>query len=165
VAAGKWTLVTKRAVLTISAALLAATAMPATASADTLFTGETQQDRKVTVRIGSNGLVNLVRIGWRTRDCKLPGYTLRETTSFRAPFDGATPDAFGDIGTYTVSDVGRKRITFRVRLSGQRVVDPANPAAESWRGTIIATATVRRRGKVVDRCSLRSIGWTALKRG
>jgi uncharacterized protein (DUF2147 family) len=157
--------VTKRAVLTISAAFAAATAMPVTASADTLFTGKTQQDRKVTVRIGSDGLVNLVRIGWRTRDCKLPNYTLRDTTLAKRPFDGSTPDSFGDIGSYTYTDVDRSRITTRVQLAGQRVVDPANPAAVSWKGTIIASSTIRKRGKVIDRCNLKSTGWTAVKRG
>ena len=155
----------RRAALTISAVLAgAAAAAPATASADQLFTGKTQQDRPATVRIGDDGIVNLVRITWRTRRCSLSGSTLRNTTAFRPPFDSATPDAFADQGAYTVRDPNRVRIRITTTLNGRRVVDPANPASVTWQGTLAAKAVVRRSGRVIDRCRLRSTGFTAFPR-
>ena len=154
---------TTRAVLTISAALVAAGLAPSAASAKT-FTGESQQDRRVLLRTGDDGTVRFFRIDWKTRDCDVDDATLRDQTTFRAPFDSATPDAFADEGRYRAREGRRIRITTNVKLSGTRVVDPADPAAESWQGTFEASAVVRRRGKVIDRCTLSSTGWTATPR-
>jgi hypothetical protein len=153
----------RQALLTIPAALVAVALGPAPASAAKLFTGETQQDRKITVRIGDDGRVNLARVSWRTRRCRTGEY-LQDTTEFRQPFDGATPDAFNDVGTYSIRQRGGYRIRVSITLDGERVVDPANPAAESWRGTVKTTATIRRNGRTIDRCTLRSTGWTAVRR-
>ncbi len=150
---------TARAVLTISAAFAVAGLAPATASAKT-FTGKTQQDRKVTLRTSDDGAVRFFRIDWKTDDCDLEAATLRDQTTFRGPFDTATADAVVDEGRYRYRDRGRKRITTSVKLDGKRVTDPANPDAESWQGTFEASAVVRRRGKVIDRCTLSSTGWT-----
>ena len=151
---------TRRAVLTFSAALAAAGVAAPSASAAKTFAGKTQQDRKVTVAIGDDGLMTETRIAWRTRRCR-SGEFLQDRTVFRPPIDANTPDAFSDAGTYTLRQRGRIRIRVSISLTGRRVVDPANPAAESWQGTLKATAVVRRNGRRIDRCRLRSIGWTA----
>ncbi len=151
---------TKRAALTISAALAAVAVAPSPASAAKSFAGKTQQDRPVTVRVGDDGIVSLVRITWRTRRCR-SGEFLQDRTDFRAPFDSATVDAFADRGAYSLRQRGGYRIRVTIDLTGKRIVDPANPAAERWQGTLRSTAVVRRNGRTVDRCSLRSIGWTA----
>jgi hypothetical protein len=157
-------LVTKRAVLTISAAFAAAAAAPAAASADTLFTGKTQQNRPVTVRTGADGVVNLARLTWKTARCRTDN-ELQLVTGFRPTFDTATTEAFGDSGSYTARLRGGIRIRVTPTISGRRVVDPADPAKVSWQGTFRATAVVRRNGRVIDRCTQRSVGWTAIKRG
>ena len=151
---------TRRAVLTLTAAFAAAAVAPAPALAAKTFKGESQQERRVTVKLGDDGLVRLFRIDWKTRDCDLERATLRDQTTFRPPFDSSTADAFADEGRYRYRDRGRKRITTTVRLDGRRVVDPATQA-ETWQGTFEAGAVVRRRGKVIDRCRLASIGWSA----
>ena len=155
----------REAVLTSSAALAVAAFVPAPALAAKTFKGETQQNRNVMVKVGDDGVVTRFRIDWRTRDCDLDDATLRDQTTFRPPFDTATPEAFADEGRYTARDKGRKRITTTVKLDGRRVVDPGDPAAESWQGTFEATAVVRRRGKVIDRCRLKSTGWSAAPTG
>ncbi len=154
----------RRAALTSTAVLAGLAAVPSPAAADQLFTGRTQQDRPATVRIGDDGVVNLVRIQWRTRRCSLSGSFLQNVTGFRRPFDSATPDAFADQGSYTERDPGGIRIRITTTLNGRRVVDPANPAAVTWQGTLKASAVVRRRGRVIDRCVLRSTGFTAQRR-
>ena len=150
----------RAAVLTLSAALAVAGVAAPSASAAKTFAGKTQQDRKVTVAIGDDGLMTETRIAWRTRRCR-SGEFLQDRTVFRPPIDANTPDAFSDAGTYTLRQRGRIRIRVSISLTGRRVVDPANPAAESWQGTLKATAVVRRNGRRIDRCRLRSIGWTA----
>ena len=151
---------TKRAVLTTAAVLATVAAVPATASAEKTFTGKTQQDRPITVRVGDDGVVNNVRVSWRTRRCR-SGEFLQDRTDFRPPFDTGTVDAFDDVGTYSLRQRGGYRIRITITLTGKRIVDPANPAAEQWQGTVRSTAVVRRNGRTIDRCSLRSIGWTA----
>jgi hypothetical protein len=149
--------------MTIPAACLAAAVLAAPAQADTLFTGKSQQDRPVTVRVGDDGAVNLFRVTWRTRRCQ-GGEFLQDRTDFRPPFDSATGDAFQDKGTYTLRQRGGIRIRVTIDVSGRRIADPANPAVSSWQGTVKSTGVVRRNGRVIDRCTLRSIGWTALQR-
>ncbi len=154
---------TKRAVLTAAAACAAVAVVPSSASAAKSFSGKTQQDRAITVRVGDDGIVNFVRVAWRTRRCR-SGEFLQDRTDFRPPFDGATADAFDDKGTYTLRQRGGIRIRVTIDVSGRRIADPANPAVSSWQGTVKSTGVVRRSGKVIDRCTLRSIGWTATQR-
>ena len=73
----------------------------------------------------------------------------------------ATPDEFNDAGSFTVADRGGIRSRVTITLTGRHAFDPANPAAESWSGTLKANVVVRRRGKVIDRCNLRQINWSA----
>ena len=134
---------------------------PASASADKLFTGETQQDRPAVVRTGADGVVNLARVTWKTSRCRTDA-DLQLTTGFRPPFDSATPDAFSDVGTYTHRLRGGIRIRVTPTITGTRIADAAG---ERWRGTFRATAVVRRDGRVIDRCTQRQVGWTALLRG
>ena len=141
----------------VSAALL----LPADALASKTFRGKTQQGRGVSVLVGNDGLVDRVRINWRTRRCALGGSRFQDATQFVGPFEPTTVDRFGDAGSYTVRDRGGIRSRVRITLAGRRIVDPANPAAERWEGTLRASVTVRRKGRTIDRCALRSIGWRA----
>ncbi len=147
--------------LASSVALCAALALPADALAAKTFRGKTQQNRAVSVVVGDDELVERVRITWRTRRCQLGGSRFQDATQFNGPFDPSTADAFGDAGAYTVRDRGGIRSRVRIRLTGQRIFDAADPPAERWEGTVRASVVVRRRGKVIDRCRLRSTGWRA----
>ena len=148
-------------VLLGAAAIAACAVVPATAAADKTFTGKTAQNRSLTVKTGDDNVLKSFRINWITRTCKLSGSRFQHITGFRPPFDVATPDGFNDAGAFTVADRGGIRSRVKITLTGTHAFDPAVPAAESWSGTLKANVVVRRRGKVIDRCNLRRINWTA----
>jgi tRNA/tmRNA/rRNA uracil-C5-methylase (TrmA/RlmC/RlmD family) len=134
---------------------------PAQAAAIKKFTGKTQQNRTINLTIGDDGTLESGNINWITRRCAQSGSRFQNITRFTGPYDQDTPEAFSDSGAYTVRDRGRIRSRVSVTLSGQHFFDPANPAAEKWVGTFKATVVVRRRGRVIDRCRLRSTTWEA----
>jgi hypothetical protein len=153
--------VARRIATTLVACCAAAALVPGTALGAKSFAGKTQQDRGIGLRVGDDGLVRSVRVNWRTRRCQASGAFLQDRTGFAPPFAPSTPDAFGRTRSYTRRQRGGLRIRITVTLKGQRLFDPANPAGEAWRGTVSASASVRRRGRAIDRCALTSIGWTA----
>lgn len=145
-----------------SAVLVAALAVPSEAAAVKTFRGKTQQNRTVTVTIGDDQRLDTLRVNWITRRCALSGSRFQHITRFRRPYDRSSTDDFGDAGTFrVVEDGGRIRSRVAITLSGSRTFDPANPATESWSGTLSARVVVRRRGRVIDRCRLRQITWNA----
>jgi len=144
----------------IAAAIIAA-ALPATASAAVKrFAGETAQSRAVRVVVAESGRVQRMVLSWRANDCRQRRSSVRNVTVFRPLPRRASADAFTVAGSYRVRDRGGIRIRIRVSARGTRTFDPANPVAEQWSGTFRSRATVRRRGRVVDRCRLRTT-WSA----
>ena len=158
---GQLITMTPTRLLVLLTLLAAALVLPADALAAKTFRGKTQQSRGVTVIVGDDGLVDRVRVNWRTRRCQLGGSRFQDATQFNGPFEPSTVDAIGDSGAYTVRDRGGIRSRVGIVLTGKRLFDPANPAGETWEGTLRANVVVRRRGKIIDRCRLRSIGWRA----
>ena len=144
-----------------AAVIVAALAAPADAFAEKAFRGKTEQDRTITLTIGDDGLLETLRVNWITRRCDRSGARFQSFTGFRAPFDRATPDLFEDAGAYTVRDSGGIRSRVRIVIAGRRTYDPADPAAERWKGTLRASVVVRRSGRIIDRCRLREIEWRA----
>jgi hypothetical protein len=136
-------------------------AVPAEAMAVKNFRGKTEQQRTVSLQIADDNLLNTLRINWITRNCTQNGSRFQNITRFRRDYDESTPDRFRDTGAYTVRDDGGIRSRVSITLAGDRTTDPADPAAETWKGTFSARVTVRRRGKVIDRCRLRAIDWSA----
>ena len=151
---------TRKSVL-ITVTVVAALAAPSQASADKKFAGKSAQNRSVSLTTGDDNVLKTLRINWLTRRCAQSGSRFQHITSFRPPFDAATPDAFNDEGTFTVRDRGRIRSRVKITLTGQHVFDPAVPEAEKWTGTLKASVVVRRRGRVIDRCRLRTTNWEA----
>jgi hypothetical protein len=145
--------------LALACAVAALTAT--TAAADKRFSGETQQDRRIWLTVGDDGVLRTLAVYWRTRRCRFGGAFMQDRTVFRPPFDAASPDAFSDAGTYTRRQRGGVRIRITIAVRGRCVATPG----EAWQGTVQANAIVRRRGRTIDRCGLRSIGWTATRRG
>jgi hypothetical protein len=143
------------------AVVVAALAAPSEAAAVKNFSGKTQQNRTVTLRIGDDNLLDRFRINWLTRRCTQAGTRLQHITPFTRPYDESTPDAFRDAGSFVIRDDGGVRIRVSITITGQRRFDPADPGAESWSGTMSARAVVRRRGRVIDRCRRRPITWNA----
>lgn len=152
---------TRMPVLLTTAAVAAAAIAPAEAAAVKQFRGKTDQNRTIKLTIGDDNLLQSASVNWFTRRCSQPGSRFQHRTAFKLPFDESTPDLFRDAGPFTVADSGGIRSRVRITLTGRRVVDPAEPAAESWKGTLRATVVVRRRGKVIDRCTRRTLRWTA----
>jgi hypothetical protein len=148
-------------VLLCTAALAAGAVVPATAAADKTFKGKSAQNRSVTAVTGDDNVLKTFRINWLTRKCAKSGSRFQHITGFRPPFDLATPDEFSDQGSFTVADRGAIRSRVTMTLTGRHAFDPANPAAENWSGTLKASVVVRRRGKVIDRCNLRQVTWSA----
>jgi hypothetical protein len=115
--------------------------------------GTTSQGRTVKVETGADGLVTAFRIRWLAR-CRR-GTRLRAPTVFTRPIDRLEPAAFEDGGTYR----------FRIR-GGYRVTDTAFAqgrltAGNVWRGTFHNRSVVRRNGRVVTRCRIKRIRWSA----
>lgn len=152
---------TRTPALLATAAVAVALAAPSQAAADTSFSGKTAQNRSVSLTTGDDGVLKTFRINWLTRRCALSGSRFQHITRFRPPFDESTPDLFDDERSFTVADRGRIRSRVTLTLTGQHALDPAVPEAEKWFGTLKAKVVVRRRGKVIDRCTLRSTNWEA----
>jgi hypothetical protein len=137
----------------LAAAILTA-GLPVTASAATRrFDGETAQSRAVKVVVGDAGRVQRMEVAWRAGDCRRRGTF---ATILRPPPRHASADAFTAARSYRVRGKGGIRIRIRVSARGSRTFDPA----ERWSGTLRARSTVRRGGRVIDRCRLRTT-WSA----
>ncbi|MDQ3741908.1 MAG: hypothetical protein M3320_06165 [Actinomycetota bacterium] len=145
----------------LAAVLGTALAVPSTALADKSFAGKTAQNRSVTLTTGDDNVLKTFRINWITRRCAQSGSRFQHMTAFRPPFDLATGDEFRDAGSFRVRDDGGIRSRVRITITGRHAFDPANPAAENWFGTVKARIVVRRRGRIIDRCNLRSTNWSA----
>ncbi len=150
---------TRTAVL--AAVLGTALAVPSTALADKSFSGKTSQNRSVSLTTGDDNVLKTLRINWITRKCAQSGSRFQHITPFRPPFDLANGEEFRDAGSFTVRDSGGIRSRVRITLTGRHALDPAVPEAEKWTGTVKASIVVRRRGRVIDRCNLRSTTWEA----
>ena len=148
-------------ILVTTAVLAAALVAPSNAAAVKLFEGDTRQGRAVKLTIGDDNLLQRFEINWLTRTCRQRGSRFQNVTAFKPPFDESTPDVFNDAGSFTVRDSGRIRIRVSITISGRRTVDPANPAAETWSGTMKASIVVRRGRRVIDRCTRSQITWDA----
>jgi len=153
--------------LLVAAVLVPATLVPAAALAQEepppgpeRFEGRTQQRRTVTVGTGADGLVRSVEMAW-VGSCRR-AFVYRTTTRRVPPFVQSTEERFRDNGSYRERSRGGIVATIAVTISGVHV-EPAEdrPTTERWRGTFRATVTVRRRGRVIDRCRTRSIRWSA----
>jgi hypothetical protein len=135
----------------LAAAFVALLVAPAPAAADR-WKGRTSQGRLVTVRTGDDGVVNRVRIRWKTT-CQ--GSTRTGQTVFVPPLDSAGTTSFADAGTsrFNLGGGVRSRDTVSVRgtLGGRG----------RWRGTFRLRSVLRRDGEVVDRCRVGRIRWRA----
>lgn len=124
---------------------------PAAADART-WRGKTKQGRPVSVVAGTDGLVNKVRVRWRA-PCRKGHYVSR--TLFLPPFDVSETARFEDAGTY--------RSTAQGGYGGRHTVfvDGTLGADDRWTGTFRVRTRVTRRGRVIDRCRLKRVTWTA----
>jgi hypothetical protein len=123
------------------------------AAAGKLWRGKTRQGKRVSIRTGADGLVQRVRIRWRSR-CS-DGTKLTGATGFRRPFDAADSRSFLDEGSYRVGVKGPGTSIDTGHIRG--TLTRNGP----WRGVFRIRTESRRDGRVVARCRLRGVRWTA----
>jgi hypothetical protein len=136
------------------AAVAGLAALAAPAAADVRFEGQSNQGRRVVLVADDNGVPKRAKIAWQAR-CRRSGSRPTESTGFRRPLDLSGPRRFRDAGSYRVRYRNGERVTFTVRIGGRKV------GLRRWTGRFRARAVVRRAGRVVDRCSVRGVRWSA----
>ena len=138
-------------ILALAVGCVIVLAAPAAADART-WRGKTNQGRTVSVRTGTDDLVNQVRVSWRA-PCKKGHYVSR--TLFQPPLDVSKADLFEHAGTY------RKRLPDGYRARHTVFVRGTLGADERWKGTFRVRTRVLRKGRLVDSCRLRHVRWSA----
>jgi hypothetical protein len=134
------------------AAVAGLAALAGPAAADIRFEGQSSQGRRVILVADDNGVPKRAKIGWQAR-CRRSGARPTGSTGFRRPLDVSGPTRLRDAGSYRVRYRNGERVTFTVRISGQK----AGP--RRWTGRFRVRAVVRRGGAVVDRCAARGVRW------
>lgn len=88
----------------------------------------------------------------RRARCATAGSTLTggTTTTPRSPFEVHRPGRFVDVGGYSVRLNRGGRGVYRARTAGNRA------SRGRWTGVFRLRATIRRSGRVIDRCSVRT---------
>jgi hypothetical protein len=103
------------------------------------------------------------RIKWEAKCIHTKAF-VHFQTRFRIPPDRQEVGAFATSGHYSVRGHGF-RIKFRVRMTGRELVDPISglPSRDiyRWGGNFNGVARFRYRGRFIDQCSARHIGWEA----
>jgi hypothetical protein len=130
--------------------LLAAGAAPA--EAENLH-GYTHRGMHVTITTDAQGRATEAVYYWRVRRCDLGRYSYRGATAVDSK---KRPTAhFFTNNPYTVRSRGGFRTRVTVRSNARRL------SFYRWRGTFSVAAIIRRHGRVVDRCHIRRLHWTA----
>jgi hypothetical protein len=137
--------------LALAAVCAAVVVAPAAADART-WRGQTKQGRAVSVRTGTDELVNRVRVSWRA-PCRKGHYV--STTLFVPPFDVSETTVFEHAASYRGRAQGKYRARHRVFVRGTL------GAGDRWTGTFRVRTRVMREGRLVDRCRLERVTWTA----
>jgi len=138
-------------------ALALAPSQAAAQTADKLFRGTTGQSKRVAVRVGAAQKVTRVTVAW-IAPCRRGG-TFENDTVVSPRARRSTVDVFEASGSYPVRQKGGYRMRVRMVIRGLR--DVSSAGVERWTGTVRATVVIRRRGRVIERCRLRSTAWSA----
>ena len=143
----------------LAATCAAGLALPAVAPAKE-FRGRSDQGRAVSITTNAEGAVTRAKIGWRATCRRRRGFVYSSSTTFRGPFDTATPDLFADAGRY--NERGRRGVIGRIDISinARHRVDAAS-GRELWRGTLTVRVSVRRNGRLLDSCRVGPHPFTA----
>jgi hypothetical protein len=134
----------------VVAAFVAVAAAPAGAAS---LHGKTGRGLSVTVTTDKTGAAKRVVFHWWVHRCDRNRYRFNDLTLF-AP-SGAPPARIRGGNPYTVRYRGGIQARIVARASGHRL------SIYRWQGSFAATATIRRRGRVLDRCHFRSQHWLA----
>jgi hypothetical protein len=135
---------------TLALAVAMLVVAPAVADAET-WRGKTKQGRAVSVRTGADDRVERVSVSWKAT-CQRGTYMSR--TLFRRPFDMSEAAEFENRGSYRADVEGGYRARHTVFVHGQL-------EGERWSGTFRVRTRVTKGGRVVDRCRIKGVRWTA----
>lgn len=135
-----------RTCLAATAATMLVAGPAQAADGEKTFSGQTSQDRRVTMLVGANGVIKGIDLPFKAR-CERSGESFSVPHfAFVQPMDRADANGFFDHGSVTNRVKGGFRVTSTFTLAGLRV------AEQAYGGTMKARITVRKGGKVVDRC-------------
>jgi hypothetical protein len=124
--------------------------VPRVAEAET-WRGKTEQGRTAWVRTGDDDRVQRVSVSWKAT-CEKGSYMSR--TVFLRPLDVSDEAEFEDSGSYRVSVKGGYRARHRVFVRG--TLEDGR-----WTGSFRVRTRVTKDGRLVDRCRLERLRWTA----
>ena len=152
--------------LVVGAGSLLAVVPAPTASAAQRWTGWTSPGRNSSVLLTDDYAVLRVRVQWRAK-CRRPRYVYRGDTTFQPVENGRKrpwKDSVGEGGFVRYFwDGGRYRERFgrmvgviRIQLRGAFAHDPGNAHATFAGGRVTGSVRVRRRGRTIDRCRIKS---------
>src|SRR4051812_10995470 len=167
----------------VALAVTAVVVWPAAAQGQKVLHGETSLGRPVNLTLGDDGRPAKLTFAWRvpcsgggaparpppggppprpaatvTFAWRVPcsgGGTLRDATVVRPSPGSATTARFRSRGSYRIRQRGGYRIVVRLHVRGHRIDSAA------WGGLIDVAAVARRHGKLLARCGLRDLEWTA----
>ena len=136
--------------LALAVAILLSSAAVADAAT---WRGKTRQGRLAKVVTGGDGVVSVVRIGYRVV-CS-DGKAFRAGVRFAAPLDVATASAVRDAGRITWRFRGGERARAWTSVSG------GLRSSGRWTGNFRLIARIFRDGRRVATCRTGRIGWRA----
>ncbi len=139
--------------LIVGAALLPG----APAQAADRYVGKTTQDRRITISVGSDGLVTRV-VTLYVAGCRDPDSDYRTKVAWSLPFDERTPERFRESGRVVVGNRDGYATTVTSEIVGARSAD-----GRRWTGTLTAKLVVRKRGHYVDTCRTPTIRFSATR--
>jgi hypothetical protein len=125
---------------------------PASAEAAHLR-GYTHHGMNVKIVTDAQGRATAAVYYWHVRRCDLGRYSYRGATGVDSKKRPATH--FFTRNPYTVRERGGFRTRVTVHSNARRL------SIYRWRGTFSVVAIIRRHGRVVDRCHIRRLRWTA----
>jgi hypothetical protein len=140
------------------ALLLALLALPATAEAqlqDPTFRGVTGQGRDVTFALTDSGAPGSLVVEWDAR-CRHGTRFAVQETAFFSRVENPPPGIVDGVGRYRVAERRGRIARVTAVIRGRATGDPARPQTQRWSGTLRVRATMRRHGRLEDRCSLRT---------
>lgn len=146
----------------LSALLLSLLTLPTTAEAqlqDPSFRGVTGQGRDVTFALTDSGAPGSLVVEWDARCRRGTRFAVQETAFF-SRVENPPPGIVDGVGRYRVAERRGRIARVTAVIRGRATGDPARPETQRWSGTLRIRATMRRHGRLEDRCSL-STRWRA----
>src|SRR3954469_19261731 len=112
--------------------------------------GYTHRNVSVRIKVDAQGYASRVVFRWHVPRCDFRRYSYRGDTVVTPD-----PERFFARGPYTVRSRGGFRSRVMVHSTGRKL------SIYRWKGTFSVAVTIRRHGRVVDRCHIRRLHWTA----